>query len=100
NPPQQRTNSKGHKLSKMILIVEWPANFTPRIAEGMSINPQELAIAGEKLCQSHAGYDDCRDSDTLQQPMNVTNCLNPVHYQEEQHDIRNVHHKSGARCTR
>ena len=97
-PPQQRPDSQGQQMGKMVLVLKRSFHDTFRVARDVLEDPQELAVANEKLSQAQDCHEARCHGDQAEQAFDVLPRLEPLKDDEEQSGISDIGGETALRC--
>ena len=99
-PPHQRANPQGQELGEMVAVAEAPLRHVGSVRQGVLVEPEELAVAGEQLHDAEGGHDHGRQRAPAQQPLHVLDVPDPLHGDEKQQAVVEKDHQGRQRFGR
>ena len=96
-PPDQRTNPQSQELGEMIAIAETPFGALASSREGVFVEPEELAVAGQELHNAERRHDQGRERTPTQQSLDVLDAPDALDGDKEQEREVEEEHQPAAR---
>ena len=87
-PPQQRADAQSQEVGEVILVLKRTLDDAIRVAGGMLVDPQELAVSKQQLGQSQNGHSDGSQGQPSHQTLDVMHVSDALHQDQEQHHMR------------
>ncbi len=99
-PPQQRADAQGEKVSEVILVLKRTLDNPIGVARRMLVDPQELAVAKQHLGQAQHGHSNGRQRQPTHQPFDVAFIPDPLDQHQEQQHMSDQRDQAAARRLR